>query len=86
MPLKLAVAAGVIPRDFRAGAAYLDVSVPERPVAGTSTLKSQVEVETLDGTSEVAVDNADKESVPCARERGLQRTLAPLKLQVVRSR
>jgi cell division protein FtsQ len=42
--LKLAVAARVIPR-LPVGAGYLDVSVPDRPVAGTSTLDSQVEVE-----------------------------------------
>lgn len=42
--LKLAVAARVIPR-LPEGAGYLDVSVPGRPVAGPSTLDSQVEVE-----------------------------------------
>ena len=42
VPLKLAVAARVIPL-LEAGTAYLDVAVPERPVAGT--LNSQVEVE-----------------------------------------
>ena len=40
----LAVAARVIPR-LPEGAGYLDVSVPGRPVAGPSTLDSQVEVE-----------------------------------------
>ena len=42
--LKLAVAARVIPR-LPAGAGYLDVSVPDRPVAGPASLDSQVEVE-----------------------------------------
>jgi len=41
VPLKLAVAARVIPL-LGAGTPYLDVAVPERPVAGT--LNSQVEV------------------------------------------
>ena len=41
VPLKLAVAARVIPL-LDAGTPYLDVAVPERPVAGT--LNSQVEV------------------------------------------
>ena len=47
--LKLAVAARVIPL-LDADTTYLDVAVPERPVAGT--LNSQVEVEgsTLDDT------------------------------------
>ena len=44
LPLKLAVAARVIPL-LATGTAYLDVAVPDRPVAGT--LNSQVE---LDGT------------------------------------
>ncbi len=44
VPLKLAVAARVIPL-LDTGTAYIDVSVPERPVAGT--LNSQVE---LDGS------------------------------------
>ena len=42
VPLKLAVAARVIPL-LDAGTRYLDVSVPERPVSGT--LNSQVELE-----------------------------------------
>ncbi len=42
--LKLAVAARVIPR-LPEGAGYLDVSVPDRPVAGPASLDSQVEVE-----------------------------------------
>jgi cell division protein FtsQ len=42
--LKLAVAARVLPHVY-GGTAYLDVSVPERPVAGSAYLKSQVEVE-----------------------------------------
>ena len=42
--LKLAVAARVIPR-LPDGAGYLDVSVPDRPVAGPATLDPQVEVE-----------------------------------------
>jgi cell division protein FtsQ len=46
--LKLAVAARVIPL-LAAGTAYLDVAVPERPVAGT--LNSQVEVEGITSTS-----------------------------------
>ncbi len=36
--LKLAIAARILP--LNAGAAYVDVSVPERPVAGSQTLKS----------------------------------------------
>ena len=43
--LKLAVAARVIPR-LPEGAGYLDVSVPDRPVAGPASLDPQVEVET----------------------------------------
>jgi cell division protein FtsQ len=43
--LKLAVARRVLPL-LRSDSVYLDVSVPERPVGGTSTLNSQVEVET----------------------------------------
>jgi cell division protein FtsQ len=43
--LKLAVAGQVLPL-LRSGSMYLDVSVPERPVGGTSSLYSQVEVET----------------------------------------
>jgi cell division protein FtsQ len=46
--LKLAVAARVIPR-LPDGAGYLDVSVPDRPVAGPAGLDSQVEVQ--DSTS-----------------------------------
>jgi cell division septal protein FtsQ len=42
--LKLAVAARVIPR-LPEGAGYLDVSVPDRPVAGPSDPYPQVEVE-----------------------------------------
>lgn len=49
LPLKLAVAARVLPL-VQDGTAYLDVSVPERPVAG-STLDSQVEVETSTSTT-----------------------------------
>ncbi len=48
--LKLAVAARVIPR-LPAGAGYVDVSVPDRPVAGPPSLDSQVEVETATSTS-----------------------------------
>ena len=48
VPLKLAVAARVIPL-LDAGTAYLDVAVPERPVAGT--LNSQVEVEASPSTT-----------------------------------
>lgn len=47
--LKLAVAARVLPL-LADGIAYLDVSVPERPVAGTS-LDSRVEVESLTSTA-----------------------------------
>ena len=43
--LKLAVAARVL-RVLPAGSGYLDVSVPDRPVAGPPALDSQVEVET----------------------------------------
>jgi cell division protein FtsQ len=44
IPLKLAIAAQIVPK-LRAegGYGYLDVSVPERPVAGTPTLESQPE-------------------------------------------
>jgi hypothetical protein len=42
--LKLAVAARVIPR-LPLGAGYLDVSVPDRPVAGPPGSDPQVEVE-----------------------------------------
>lgn len=47
--LKLAVAARVIPL-LATGTAYLDVAVPDRPVAGT-TLDSQVKVESMPSTS-----------------------------------
>ncbi len=47
-PLKLAVAARVIPL-LDPGTSYLDVAVPERPVAGT--LDSQVEVEATPSTT-----------------------------------
>lgn len=43
--LKLAVAARVL-RALPVGSGYLDVSVPDRPVAGPTSLDSQVEVET----------------------------------------
>jgi cell division protein FtsQ len=48
--LKLAVARRILPLVV-ADAVYVDVSVPERPVAGTSTLDSQVEVEVAPSTS-----------------------------------
>ena len=48
VPLKLAVAARVIPL-LDPGTAYLDVAVPERPVAGS--LNSQVEVQTSPSTT-----------------------------------
>ncbi|MDH4346440.1 MAG: FtsQ-type POTRA domain-containing protein [Thermoleophilia bacterium] len=48
--LKLAVARRVLPL-LRPGSVYLDVSVPERPVAGSSTLNSLVEVEGTTSTS-----------------------------------
>jgi cell division protein FtsQ len=47
--LKLAVAARVFPR-LPEGSGYLDVSVPDRPVAGPPGLDSQVEVETTPST------------------------------------
>jgi cell division protein FtsQ len=47
--LKLAIAARVLPL-LEPETAYLDVSVPDRPVAAT-TLNSQVEVETLTSTT-----------------------------------
>jgi cell division protein FtsQ len=47
--LKLAVAARVIPR-LPEGAGYLDVSVPDRPVAGVGSLDSQVEVQSSTST------------------------------------
>ena len=43
--LKLAVAGRVLPL-LPVGSGYLDLSVPDRPVAGPPTLDSQVEVET----------------------------------------
>jgi cell division protein FtsQ len=48
VPLKLAVAARVIPL-LDPGTAYLDVAVPERPVAGT--LNSQVQVQGTTSTT-----------------------------------
>ena len=48
LPVKLEVARRVIPQLLGAGG-YLDVSVPDRPVAG-ETLNSQVEVETSTST------------------------------------
>lgn len=48
LPLKLAVAAQVIPL-LAADTAYLDVAVPERPVGGT--LDSQVELESAPSTA-----------------------------------
>jgi len=47
--LKLAVAARVFPR-LPEGSGYLDVSVPDRPVAGPPGLDSQVEVESSAST------------------------------------
>jgi cell division protein FtsQ len=47
--LKLAIAARILPL-LAADTAYLDVSVPDRPVSGTS-LKSQVEVESTTSTT-----------------------------------
>lgn len=49
LAVKLAVARVVLPR-LAPGETYLDVSVPERPVAG-STLDSQVEVESSTSTT-----------------------------------
>ncbi len=48
--LKLAVAARIIPR-LPSGPGYLDVSVPDRPVAASGTLDSQVEVESSTSTN-----------------------------------
>ena len=48
LPVKLEVARRVIPQLAGAGG-YLDVSVPDRPVAG-ETLNSQVEVESSTST------------------------------------
>jgi cell division septal protein FtsQ len=50
VPLKLAVAGRVIPQ-LPEGAGYLDVSVPDRPVAGPATLDPQVEVQDSSSTS-----------------------------------
>jgi cell division protein FtsQ len=47
--LKLAVAGRVLPL-LPVGSGYLDLSVPDRPVAGPPTLDSQVEVETPTST------------------------------------
>jgi cell division protein FtsQ len=47
--LKLAVAGRILPL-VPVGSAYLDVSVPDRPVAGTDSLDPQVEVETVPST------------------------------------
>ena len=49
LPLKLAVAAQVLPK-LPAGTAYLDVAVPDRPVAGQS-LNSQVQGESSPSTT-----------------------------------
>ena len=49
LPVKLEVARHVLPR-LAGERGYLDLSVPERPVAG-ETLDSQVEVETASSTS-----------------------------------
>lgn len=60
--LKLAIAARVfrLARD----AAYIDVSVVDRPVS-SATLDSQVEVESVAQPDlEVGIDNADEETVP----------------------
>ncbi len=48
--LKLAVAAKLLPL-LQPGSTYLDVSVPERPVAGSGEPQPQVEVETLPSTT-----------------------------------
>lgn len=48
--LKLAVARRLVP-ELRPGTTYLDVSVPDRPVAGTAISDPQVEVETSPSTS-----------------------------------
>ena len=48
LPLKLAVTAAVVPK-LGAETAYLDVAVPERPVAGTG-VDPQAHVETQDST------------------------------------
>ena len=49
LAVKLEVARRVLPRLGDVGG-YLDVSVPERPVAGDATLESQVEVEPFPST------------------------------------
>jgi len=49
LPLKLAVTAHVLPL-LVAGTTYLDVAVPDRPVAG-QTLESQVEVKAQSSTT-----------------------------------
>lgn len=49
LPVKLAVARQVLPQ-LAGATGYLDLSVPERPVAGQS-LNSQVEVESMGSTS-----------------------------------
>ena len=67
--LKLAVAARVIPL-LAAGTPYLDVAVPERPVAGQpSTLRLRLRLHPRRHL-EISVDNADKESVPWLRMPG----------------
>ena len=48
LPVKLEVARRILP-ELAGAKGYLDLAVPERPVAG-ETLKSQVEVETLPST------------------------------------
>ena len=50
IPVKLEVARRVLPQLSDLHGGYLDVSVPERPVAGES-LNSQVEVETTASTT-----------------------------------
>ena len=47
--VKLLVAARVLPL-LPSGSGYLDVSVPDRPVAGSTSLDSQVEVESSAST------------------------------------
>ena len=48
LQLKLAVAAEVLPQ-LPAGSAYLDVAVPDRPVAGSADVQPQVEVDPTQG-------------------------------------
>jgi cell division protein FtsQ len=48
LQLKLAVAAEVLPR-LADGTAYLDVAVPDRPVAGSGEVQPQVEVDPAQG-------------------------------------